>query len=822
LVLSGWARRAAPFATALILLATTAAAPSRRPPMSHRAPAPAAPLTTYEKIIAELDSLSPDPSLVATVHNLRLKRDVATLEFTQGQMALFHAIEGRVWGCVFTGHGTFSFRPPDEIERGQLQRFYSTDSLAFRFDNVVLLFADTTLVELAAELKFAPGTIAKDAKGPVRRSLDLLLDAKSKDVNYSVGKTCLEGASNELFLAFVGQKGSSKGFIFEIDPFQTEQVQLWRPVKATMFQYRIRNREVISQFPMEADRARAAAEPGQAAADAAVAAADTALATGDGDYIASFNEAHYRIRSRFDGGLNLRGDEDVLFRSLENGQNWIALALDPDVDVDSVRWENGTPAEFYKGDGALLLWVRSDHPMASGEDRTLRVVYHGQVVKREDDWVYFDPGSFWYPRVVPGRRATYELEYEHPADYTLVSVGEPSAPQRKGDTVVSQWTVDSPIFQSSFMIGIYKEHVLRPDKIPPVTVLMSEAAHKRVRENAGESLIEEGLAPGKSMDKQVGADIASSLTFYQSIYGPTKLTHFYVAENPLESSFLGIAFPGLIHLDWSTFYNTQAEGSDELLRAHEVAHQWWGALGVAPATYHDRWLSEAFAEFSALCYLQAASKDNKRFLETLRKSRDRIMKNRRFFLGDGQEAGPISLGPRTSTSTTPEDYRLVVYEKGAWVLHMIRNMFLDLDTMKDGGFGDMMREFYSSHAGRDATTADFQRVVERYAGRDMTWFFREWVYGTGIPRYRFAWRSARAEDGKFKVTCRVDQENVPEDFEMFVPIQIDFGGNRYARLRVFVKGPHSEFDLPPLPSEPKAIVFNDLESVLCESKTVDW
>jgi hypothetical protein len=233
-------------------------------------------------------------------------------------------------------------------------------------------------------------------------------------------------------------------------------------------------------------------------------------------------------------------------------------------------------------------------------------------------------------------------------------------------------------------------------------------------------------------------------------------------------------------------------------------------------------LSEAFAEFSALCYLQAASKDNKQFLMSLRKSRDRIVKNRRFFLGDGQEAGPISLGPRTSTSTTPEDYRLVVYEKGAWVLHMLRNMFLDLDTMKDGGFGDMMREFYSSYAGKEATTADFQRVVERYAGRDMTWFFREWVYGTGIPRYRFAWRSARAEDGQFKVTCRVDQENVPEDFEMFVPLQIDFGGNRYARLRVFVKGPHSQFELPPLPSEPKVIVFNDLESVLCESKTVGW
>ncbi len=452
----------------------------------------------------------------------------------------------------------------------------------------------------------------------------------------------------------------------------------------------------------------------------------------------------------------------------------------------------------------------------------MRVTYHGVVVTREDDWVHFDPGTFWYPRMVPGRRATYELEYEYPSEYTLVSVGDPSPGQRRGNMFASRWSVSTPILQSSFMIGIYKEHTIRAEKIPPVTILTSEAAHRRLQESAGESPSEQGLPQGRPMDKQVGTEIANSLTFYQVLYGPSKLKKFYVAENPLESSLLGIAFPGLIHLDWSTINNTLVEGSDELVLSHEVAHQWWGALGVAPATYHDRWLSEAFAEFSALCYLQAATKDNKKFLDAMKRSRERIIQNRQFLLGDGQEAGPISLGPRTRTSTTPEDYRLVVYEKGAWVLHMLRSMFLDLDTMKDGGFGDMMREFYSTYAERDATTADFQHVVEKYAGRDMTWFFHEWIYGTGVPLYRFSWRSTPLPGGQFKVTCRVDQENVPDDFQMFVPIRIDLGGDRFAKVRVFVKGRHSEFDLPAVPAEPKSIVFNDLESVLCEVKTVDW
>ncbi len=774
-------------------LPATSALPPRTPP---------APATAYEKLFAQFTAISPDSSRVAEVRHVTLRRDVATIELTEGRMALFRPIEGRVWGSVFTGRGTFAFRPPTEIERDQLKRFYRTDSLVTHFTTLVLLFADTTLVDLASIAKFTAGEISKEARQAVRKSLDLLLDAKSRDVNYSIGKTCFEGASNELFLAFVGQKDAAKGVIFQIDPFQTEQVQLWRPVRASFFQGRIRNREIISQFPLEASR-----ELGP---------------TVQGDFVPTYDDTHYRIRARFDGRLRLDGTVDVRFRSLEPGQNWLALALDPELDVDSVRWESGERAEFYKGPDGLLLWVRSNHPLTRGEERTLTIRYHGDVVKREDDWVYFDPSAYWYPRIVPGRRATYELEYEYPSQYTLASVGEPSPIERRGDRQISRWKVEAGILQASFMIGVYKEHTIRAESIPPVTILMAESAHRRVRDSAGGSLIEQGLAPGKAMDKQVGADIANSLAFFQNLYGPPRLRQFYVAENPLESSALGIAYPGLIHLDWSTFYNTQAEGSDELLRAHEVAHQWWGALGVVPATYHDRWLSEAFAEFSAICYLQMTSADNKRYLDVLKRSRERLVKNRRFLLGEGQEAGPIWLGPRTRTSTTPEDYRLVVYKKGAWVLHMLRNLFLDLETMNDLGFVGAMREFYETFAEKDATTADFQKIIERYAGRDMTWFFRQWVHGTGIPRYQFAWRTARTPEGKFKVTCRVDQVNVPDDFQMFVPLHIDLGGDRFAKVRVFVKGKHSVFDLPLMPEEPKTIVFNDLESVLCEVKPVEW
>jgi aminopeptidase N len=153
---------------------------------------------------------------------------------------------------------------------------------------------------------------------------------------------------------------------------------------------------------------------------------------------------------------------------------------------------------------------------------------------------------------------------------------------------------------------------------------------------------------------------------------------------------------------------------------------------------------------------------------------------------------------------------------------MLRVLMLDLNTMREDRFTTFLREFYATHAGGRASTLDLQTAAQRQIGADLEWFFRQWVRGTAIPTYRVAFRAEPAEGGKYRVRLRVVQENVPEDFEMYVPIAIDLGQNRWARMRVHVKGPRSEQDLPLMPFEPKGLRFNELEGVLCEFTTVPW
>jgi aminopeptidase N len=186
------------------------------------------------------------------------------------------------------------------------------------------------------------------------------------------------------------------------------------------------------------------------------------------------------------------------------------------------------------------------------------------------------------------------------------------------------------------------------------------------------------------------------------------------------------------------------------------------------------------------------------------------------------EPAPVWLGRRNTSGMDERGYSIIVYQKGAWVLHMLRIMMLDLKTMSDDRFIETMRDFYRTYEGKRATTEDFRRVVEKHIGTDMGWFFQEWVYGSRLPSYRVAWRSTPSDGGQFRVQLQVWQDDVPDGFQMYVPVTVDMGKDYTARVRVKVTGPHSLIELPLMPAQPKSVKFSDLEGVLANVKEVSW
>jgi hypothetical protein len=441
-----------------------------------------------------------------------------------------------------------------------------------------------------------------------------------------------------------------------------------------------------------------------------------------------------------------------------------------------------------------------------GDSQSVTIFYHSDdVIDRFGEWFFINSSISWYPVSMDGRtRATFDLTFHHPRSLTLASVGARQDSSLAGTVETSRWVTARPIRNASFNLGIFDALDSNEEGLPPTTLLASEKGHRELTGGGGSGF--------GGIVRRVNADVAAAMKFFQNVFGPSPVDRFYATEIPWGH---GEAFPGLINLSFATFGPTQPDGSDEIFRAHEVAHQWFG-IGVDYATYHDRWISEGFSEFAGLWFLQTRRGNNQHYFDKLERYRANIMLRRK-------DALPIWLGHRVATARTADDYSAIVYEKGAWVLHMLRMLTLDLQTMKEDRFTTIMREFYQSYAGGRASTEDFRTTVERHVGTDMRWFFDQWVYRFSIPTYRVAWQSAAQPDGQHRVRIRVRQENVSPEFMMYVPVTVDLGNNRLARARLRVTGASSEIDFPvPLPSAPKAVRFNDLEGVLAEVKNESW
>jgi hypothetical protein len=105
------------------------------------------------------------------------------------------------------------------------------------------------------------------------------------------------------------------------------------------------------------------------------------------------------------------------------------------------------------------------------------------------------------------------------------------------------------------------------------------------------------------------------------------------------------------------------------------------------------------------------------------------------------------------------------------------------------------------------STLDFEEVAERHTGVPMAWFFREWVDGTAIPSYILSSHAEPAEAGHYILRVRVRQEDVPKDFIMPVPLQVDLADERQVLVRGNVTGRVTEGTLK-VPAEPTRLELN--------------
>jgi Peptidase family M1 domain/Carboxypeptidase regulatory-like domain len=549
-----------------------------------------------------------------------------------------------------------------------------------------------------------------------------------------------------------------------------------------------------------------------------------------------FATKRYNIETVIAKNDHLQSRATITFEPLIPGERVMKFGLLPNLRVTRVTDQNGQDLHFVqenrKEDGSFYAIL--DEAPVMGREHSISVEYVGDkvLVNAGNGSYYVRAREAWYPNLNGfGEKSLYDLTFKVPPSNIVVSVGKLEGQSGEAGFAVSHWVTPVPVAVAGFNYGQYKK-LDYPDTITHYNIsgfyLTDLPDSLKPYENGAL-----GAMSPTAMTKYALDQTRAQMQVCTIFFGKAPYENVSITEQP--DFFFGQSWPGLVYLPISAYIdstqrwmlfgqiNTKFTAFIQEVTPHEVAHQWFGH-GVTWASYHDLWLSEGFAEFSAGLFLQQAvgKKWERDYIDFWERLRVRILEKNNFGVSPN-DAGPLWLGLRLNSPRSAQAYFGDTYSKGAYVLLMLRSlMYGDHGDNRDQAFIDMMHDFMAAHHDTPASTETFKAIAEKHMTKQMDlqqngrldWFFNEWVYGTQVPRYHFKYELQLADGGKVKVHAEVTQSEVDNHFAMFVPVFADFGNGMVRLGQIGIVGNSTRTVDFVLDRQPKKVALNSYKDVL--------
>ncbi len=403
--------------------------------------------------------------------------------------------------------------------------------------------------------------------------------------------------------------------------------------------------------------------------------------------------------------------------------------------VDSVKY-NGSSVPFSTvgTDSARRLVIPLPSPLYPGDTGYVDVFYHGTpptsgctsfgggLSIRSSSWVYADNEPYGLRCWVPSYDQPYEKADEGVEFYITT------------DTALE--VVANGVLQDTTTTGSLRTwHYAHGHPITPylITFAIRDLVYNEWTWTYGSiTMPVRAWLIASDPDYSWGSSLTEMLTAFSIRYGI-----YPFADEKYEQS---VVLPGGWAMEDQTnsFFGGYYAGWVE---AHELAHQWWGN-DVTCGTFKDIWLNEGFATYNEIIWQEHTGG-----WSAYRSYYDRRADSAIFTYASNPGQPVYNPGPDIRDA-----FSVYTYNKGAAVLHMLRYI-LDKDTSL---FFGALRYYRSRHSGSYALTSDFVNDVQTFTGRDLTWFFDQWVYQPGWPVYDVRWN--RFDDGgSWRLLLRVEQ-----------------------------------------------------------------
>ncbi|HKY04886.1 MAG TPA: M1 family metallopeptidase [Blastocatellia bacterium] len=414
--------------------------------------------------------------------------------------------------------------------------------------------------------------------------------------------------------------------------------------------------------------------------------------------LASFDVIHYDLRLEPDiVTKSVKGR--VMIRLVARAKRLDSVEFDcGDLIIGSVR-ERGESQAFNTRDRRLL--VTLSRPAREGDRREIEVQYHGAPRQglrffpdQQQIYTVFSTSHWMVCVDAPHDRATLRMRLVLPASLQ-VAANVHNAGRRllKDGKVAHEWSQQIPVptYTFGFAAGRFRE-------------ITDRSGRTRLRHLSAQFSDDEL--------RRIFRDTSNMIRYFEERAGVRYAEESYtqvLAAGSVAQEMSGFSVMGV-----SYGRGVLANESDVWLGAHELAHQWWGNM-VTCRDWTHFWLNEGMATFMAAAFKgDRFGKDE--YLREIALFRARYERVR----DAGKDRSLVF--PDWSNPTTED--RVLVYFKGAYVLHLLR------EEMGDGPFWAAIRSYTRAFWGKSVTTIDFQRAMETSSGKDLSDFFAKWVYLT--------------------------------------------------------------------------------------------
>ncbi len=431
---------------------------------------------------------------------------------------------------------------------------------------------------------------------------------------------------------------------------------------------------------------------------------------------------HYQFKLTFsDQNDSIHAEATLLLNFKKNGIEQIRLDL---FAISTQLQGKGMTVIDVRSGGKLLSFThRSDELIINipksiaNQSLSVTIKYMGVpdvglLIKRNryNDRTFFsdnwpDLGHHWLPLVDhPYDKATCEFIVIAPSHYQVVSNGLLVEESMLNDgNKLTHWKQSVPIASWLFVLGVADFAVQYVDSYEGKSI--QTWVYRQDRDG--------GFYDFQTPTKEV-------LTFFSDYIGP--FAYEKLANIQSNNSTGGMEAASAIMYSEKSVTGKRDDRWQKVI-IHEIAHQWFGDA-VTESDWDDVWLSEGFATYFTLLFVEHED-GRDAFVEGLKSSREQIKK----FIQKETDSAVVhnQLSDMSKVTST------LTYQKGAWVLHMLRNL------MGESNFRKGIQSYYKNHFNGNATTTDFRIEMEKASGIDLKNYFDQWLYQVGMPKIKGEW-----------------------------------------------------------------------------------